>query len=127
MGEPGDTAKFQLPWFDGFDVTRYPGVIQPDGVQALIDLIETSPESVTIISIGAATKIARALELASHIAPKCRFVGMHGSIYLGYAGKRGTTPEANICCNEGWAEYIPIPSTDISVSAQWMKVAGLYT
>jgi len=88
--------RFQQPWLVDFDVTSYPGVIHADGVRALIEVVLSSPKPVTIISIGIAANIARALELEPRIAPKCRFVGMHGSLHLGYNGQSGAIAEANV-------------------------------
>ncbi len=96
IGNPKGSLNFQQPWLDGFDIDSYPGTIAPDGVQAMLDVIADSPEPVTVISIGVATNIARALERNPDIASKCCFVGMHGSIYLGYDGKPGAAPESNV-------------------------------
>ncbi len=96
IGNPEGSLNFQQPWLDGFDVDSYPGTIAPDGVQAILDVIAASPEPVTVISIGVATNIARALERDPDIASKCCFVGMHGSIHLGYGGEPGAVPESNV-------------------------------
>lgn len=96
IGHPEGSLNFQQPWLDGFDLDSYPGTIYPDGVQAMLDVIAASPQPVTVISIGVATNIARALEQNPEIASKCRFVGMHGSVHLGYGGAPGAVPEANV-------------------------------
>jgi inosine-uridine nucleoside N-ribohydrolase len=96
IGDPQGTLRFQEPWLAGYDPSTYPGVIHEQGVQAMIDTIMASPEPVTIIAIAVATNIARALQLEPRIAAKCRFVGMHGSIHLGYGGQPGAIPEANV-------------------------------
>ncbi len=96
VNNPEGAHKFQQPWLEGYDTAVYPGVIYPDGVQAMIDIILASPEPVTIIAIAVATNIARALEIEPRIAARCRFVGMHGSVYLGYDGQPGAVPEANV-------------------------------
>jgi inosine-uridine nucleoside N-ribohydrolase len=88
--------KFQEPWLVGYDIAAYPGTIHRDGVSAMVDLIMASPEPVTIVSIGIARNVARALEIEPRIAARCRFVGMHGSMYLGYGGQPGAAPEANV-------------------------------
>ncbi len=96
IGAPQGSLNFQAPWLEGWNVSAYPGVIHPDGVQAMLDVIADSPEPVTIISIGVATNIACALERDPAIAAKCRFVGMHGSVHLGYGGQPGAVPESNV-------------------------------
>ncbi len=96
IGNPAGALNFQQPWLNGFDVDSYPGRIYPDGIQAILDVIAASPQPVTVISIGVATNIARALERNPGIAAKCRFVGMHGSIHFGYGGAPGAVPESNV-------------------------------
>lgn len=95
MGNPKDSLNFQEPWIKDFDLDRYKGKLY-DGVDAIVDTIKNSKEPVTIISIGIATNIAKALEISPDIVKKSRFVGMHGSIYKGYGGKEGRDPEANV-------------------------------
>ncbi|MFZ6028582.1 MAG: nucleoside hydrolase [Chloroflexota bacterium] len=95
--EPGQgSQRFQHPWLAGFDVAAYPGVIHKNGVEAMIDVIRNASQPVTLVSIGITTNIARALELEPGIAPKCRFVGMQGSVHIGYGGQAGAVPEANV-------------------------------
>lgn len=96
LNNPLGGCKFQLPWMEDFDVADYPGHILDDGAKAMVELIMASPEPVTVLSIGVATNVARALELEPGIAAKSRFVGMHGSVHIGYGGEPGASPEANV-------------------------------
>ena len=96
LGHPNADNQYQVPWLEGYDVAAYPGVIRDDGVQAMVDLIMSSPEPVTIVSIGIARNIARALDIEPRLAAKCSFVGMHGSIFLGYGGQPGAVAETNV-------------------------------
>ncbi|MFO7586214.1 MAG: nucleoside hydrolase, partial [Anaerolineales bacterium] len=88
--------KFQRPWLEGFDIAAYPGQITDDGALAMVDVIMASSEPVTVISIAVATNIALALEIEPRIATKCRFVGMHGSVHVGYNGQPEAVPESNV-------------------------------
>jgi len=96
ISDPQGSLNFQQPWLEGFDISDYPGVIHPNGIQAMLDVITASPEPVTVISIGVATSIASALERDPLMAARCRFVGMHGSIHRGYNGQLGAVPESNV-------------------------------
>lgn len=96
LNDPEGGQKFQQPWLEGFDPGAYPGQILDDGAQAMVDVIMASPKPVTVIAIAVATNIARALEIEPRIASKCRFVGMHGSIYIGYDGQPGAVAETNV-------------------------------
>ena len=66
--EENDDAGRQAAWVKGYDLTKYPGKVREDGVQALIDTIMKSPEPVTLISIGPLPNIAAALEREPRIA-----------------------------------------------------------
>ena len=92
----GACNEFQAPWIDGYDLSSYPGAVHEDGVAAMIDVVRRSPDPVTIIAIGPLTNLKRALEIAPDIAPKCRLVGMHGSVDRGYGPDSPPTPEANV-------------------------------
>ena len=86
----------QAPWVEGYELDSYPGTIHEDGVGALIEAIMASPESVTLICIGPVPNIAAALEQEPRIAENARFVGMHGSVRLGYGGSRKVDAEYNV-------------------------------
>jgi len=95
-----DETGPQSSWVEDYEITRYPGVIRKDGVNALIETIMNSSEIVTLICIGPLTNIAAALEKEPKIATKARFVGMHGCLYkspLGYdGGNGGVVAEYNV-------------------------------
>jgi inosine-uridine nucleoside N-ribohydrolase len=86
----------QAAWIFDYDLKTYPGRIHRDGIQAMIDEIMQSPALVTIIAIGPLTNVALALEKEPKIATKARFIGMQGSIHLGYGGSRKISPEYNV-------------------------------
>ncbi len=90
------TGHRQDGWVKDFDLSKYPGKIYPDGVQAMIDTIMNSPEPITIISIGPLPNVAAALEREPNIAKKARFVGMQGSIRRGYGEKSKPQKEYNV-------------------------------
>jgi inosine-uridine nucleoside N-ribohydrolase len=96
IGNPDGSPNYQQPWLDGFDVAAYPGTIHADGISVLLAMVADSPQPVTIISIGVATNIAHALERDPAMAAKCCFVGMHGSINIGFGGQPGAVPESNV-------------------------------
>ena len=106
--------KFQEPWLSDFDPIQYEGKIINDGIGYFVDLIKGSEESIAIISIGAATNIAEALELEPSIAEKCRFVGMHGSFDIGYGGRPGAVAETNV--------RLDVPAFRKIISAKWQEI-----
>ena len=82
-----------------YALTNYPGTVHRDGVAAMTDLIMASPQPLTLICIGPLPTVQAALERKPEIARRARFVGMHGSVRVGYNG--GSTPAAewNVKCN----------------------------
>lgn len=96
LGPRGGSAhEYQKPWVVGFDLNDYQGTVHADGVQQLIDIIHASPVAVTIIAIGPTGNIAEALRRDPSIASKARYVGMQGSIDVGY-GEGPPVAEANV-------------------------------
>ncbi|MBM3333990.1 nucleoside hydrolase [Candidatus Sumerlaeota bacterium] len=86
----------QSDWIKGYDLKSYPGKVYPDGAQAIIDTIMQSPQRVTLICIGPVPNVAAALEREPKIAERARFVGMHGSVRLGYGGSKTVSAEYNV-------------------------------
>ncbi len=94
-----DSVGAQGPWVRDYDLARYPGRVQRDGVQALIDVVMKSPEPVTLICIGPVPNIKAALEREPAIARRARFVGMQGSVHRGYDGAAQPSAEYNVKCD----------------------------
>lgn len=86
----------QSKWIEGYTLKDYPGKVYPDGVQALIDIVMASPEPVTLICVGPLPNIAEALRREPRIAAKAKFVGMHGSVRLGYGRNPQPSAEWNV-------------------------------
>ena len=89
----------QAAWVKDYDLKQYPGKVYADGVQALIDTIMKSKKPVTLICIGPVPNIAEALKREPRIARRARFVGMHGSVRVGYDGQKPPAPEWNVKCD----------------------------
>ncbi|MCK4627656.1 MAG: nucleoside hydrolase [Sedimentisphaerales bacterium] len=86
----------QSDWIKGYDLKSYPGKVYKDGVQAIIDTIMQSPEPITLIAVGPLPNIAEALKREPRIAQRARFVGMHGSVRVGYGGRKKISAEYNV-------------------------------
>jgi len=91
-----DKATRQEPWVAGYDLSTYPGTVYEDGIDGLIQTIMDSPEPITLVCIGPVPNIGAALKREPKIAQKARFVGMHGSIRLGYGGSEKVSAECNV-------------------------------
>jgi len=94
VGVQGDGGQAQ--WIRGYNLQAYPGKVYSDGVQALIDFIMKSDKSVILIAIGPAPNIGEALRREPRIAEKGRFVGMYGSVRIGYGGAKTPAAEWNV-------------------------------
>lgn len=91
-----DAPGQQSSWLGNYTIDEYPGEVFEDGVQAIIDTIVASPVPVDLLCLGPVPNIAEALRRQPSIARNARFVGMHGSIYKGYAGSTSPTAEYNV-------------------------------
>ncbi len=92
----GDAPGPQSGWVGDFTLGDYGGPVRRDAAQAIVDTIMRSDATVTIISTGPATLAAAALALEPRIAAKARFVGMDGSIRVGYGGAPKPDIEYNV-------------------------------
>jgi inosine-uridine nucleoside N-ribohydrolase len=86
----------QAEWVKDYDLDSYPGKVHRDGVQAIIDTIMRSRESITVISIGPMPNVAAALQREPGIADRARLVGMYGSVRKGYGGSKDPSAEWNV-------------------------------
>jgi len=86
----------QSGWVKDYDLKTYPGKVHHDGVQAIIDTIMKSRRPVTIIAVGPVQNIAEALRREPRIARRARFIGMHGSVRVGYGNNPKISAEYNV-------------------------------
>jgi len=93
---PQKDSERQREWVKDYDLKKYRGKVHADGVQAIIDTILKSPQPITIIAVGPVQNIAEALKREPRIAQRARFVGMHGSVRVGYNNDPKITPEYNV-------------------------------
>jgi len=91
-----DGGGRQDEWIAGYDLSDYPGTVHEDGVQALIDTVLASEQPVTVLGLGPAPNLREALERAPEIAERARFVGMYGSVRVGYGGSPSPEAEWNV-------------------------------
>ena len=87
---------WQYPWIKDYEISRYPGVIHENGMDFLCSTIIESPEPLTLIAIAPLGTVAGALKLNPSITENARFVGMHGSIRIGYDGSDSPHREYNV-------------------------------
>jgi inosine-uridine nucleoside N-ribohydrolase len=107
-----DGGDKQAAWIADYDLATYAGKVHQDGVQALIDMVEANP-GITILSIGPSSTVAAALERKPDLAGKAVFVGMQGSVRMGYGAGSKPCPEWNLKCD--------IPAAQKALLAPWRK------
>jgi inosine-uridine nucleoside N-ribohydrolase len=86
----------QAGWITNFTLGDYRGRVYKDGVQAMIDTILASKVPITLLAIGPMPNLAAALEREPKIAQRARFVGMDGSVRVGYGGSKKVDAEWNV-------------------------------
>jgi inosine-uridine nucleoside N-ribohydrolase len=107
-------SKTQAMWIEDYDLKSFPGTLHADGVEAMINVILSSPQPVTLISIGPLPNIAAALKREPRIAARCRFVSMHGSIHRQHEGKPDAIAEYNVKAD--------IPASKAVFTAPWQSM-----
>jgi len=97
IGIPLDESpRTHATWLGDYAQVDYPGRVIGDGIGALCDTVTTSADPITLICIGPLPNIAAALAREPKIADNCRFVGMHGSLRVGYQGVTKPMREYNV-------------------------------
>lgn len=83
-------------WIEDYELSKYPGSVHENGMEVLCSTIMDSPDPLTLIAIGPLGTVAGALKMNPNITENARFVGMHGSIRIGYQGAPSPHPEYNV-------------------------------
>ncbi len=112
-------------WVRDYNLNSYPGRVHTDGVGAMIDTIMTSPQPVTLICIGPMPNVAAALAREPRIAKRARFVGMDGSVRVGYGGSRTPEAEWNVKANPAASQKVLSAPWDITITP--LDTCGLVT
>jgi len=114
LGPGADGKTRQDQWTKDFRLDRYPGKVHKDGVQAIIDTVNASPQPITVVAVGPLQTLSAALKKEPGIASEACFVGMHGSVYKGYGGRDTPSAEYNVKRDAAAARRV--------LSAEWRKI-----
>jgi len=74
------------PWIKDYDISQYSGTVYKNGMEVICSTIMNSHDPITLIAIGPLGNVAGALKMNPNITENSRFVGMQGSIRIGYNG-----------------------------------------
>jgi inosine-uridine nucleoside N-ribohydrolase len=94
-----DHPNNQSQWVGNYQLDDYPGLVYEDGVGAFIRTIKASPDPVTVVAIGGVPTVSEAIKRDPSIVTNARFVGMQGSIRVGYGVHSKPVAEANVRAN----------------------------
>lgn len=123
--EPTDKQGRQSGWIGDYQLSQYPGKIYEDGIQALMQTIRKSPDPVTLVCTGPVPNIAAALRRETDFCRNARFVGMHGSVRLGYGGNPKPSAEWNVRAAPKALQAVFTAPWDVSVTP--LDTCGLIT
>lgn len=96
-------------------LNAHPCVID-DGVEAMIQTIMEAEDEVTVIGIGPFTNIAEAIRRRPEIVQRARFVGMCGSVRIGYRGSETASAEYNVFADIAAAQAVLSAAWDITIA-----------
>ena len=97
IGPPENRKKGkQYRWINDYELSQYPGSVHENGMEVLCSTIMDSTDPITLIAIGPLRTVAGALKINPHITENARFVGMQGSIRIGYQDTTSPLPEYNV-------------------------------
>ena len=96
-------------------LNAHPCVID-DGVEAMIQTIMEAEDQVTVIGIGPFTNIAKAIRRRPEIVQRARFVGMCGSVRIGYRGSETASAEYNVFADIAAAQAVLSAAWDITIA-----------
>jgi inosine-uridine nucleoside N-ribohydrolase len=123
-GEPRGEGPL-AEWVSHYQLQSYPGRVHEEGVGAIVDTIMKSPQPVTLICIGPMPNVAAALQREPQIAQRARFVGMDGSVRLGYDGAKTPAAEWNVKADVAAAKKGLSAPWDITITP--LDTCGLVT
>ena len=106
----------QDAWAMDYKLSSYPGKIHEDGVKALIDTVMKSSGRTKVVAVGPLPNIAAALDREPGIAEKAEFVGMHGSVRLGYGGSKTISAEYNVRADAEAAQKVFAAPWDMTIT-----------
>ena len=103
-------------WVEDYDLSKYPGKIYEDGVEAMVDTIMESPEPIKLIAIAPLPNVSAALEKQPKITENSEFVGMHGSLRIGYIGRDKPEREWNVYSMTEAAQKVFTADWDMTIT-----------
>lgn len=112
----GDRKGRQSEWVGDYSLSKYPGTVYEDGVDAIIKTINASPDPISLVCVGPVPNIAEALRRDPGIAKRARFVGMHGSVRRGYGNDREISAEYNVRANPKALQAVFAAPWDITIT-----------
>lgn len=125
IGTPeGGGAGPQYKWAEDYDLDNYPGEIHKDGVGAMIEMIRSSEEPITLFVVGPCPNIEEMLRRAPDTADRVKEVfAMSGSVHKGYGGS--ATPDAEYNVRDNVSASQAMYKADWKLTIAPLDTAGL--
>ncbi len=111
-----DKPGRQIAWAEDYDLARYPGGVNQDGVGAIIDTVASTTDAVTLIVIGPCPNIPKLLQRAPAIVNHVRVVAMSGSVDRGYGGAHAPDAEYNVRADIAAAQAMYRAGWDLTIT-----------
>lgn len=118
-----DSVGPQGAWAADYDLSKYPGTLYRDGVQAMIDMIMRAKRPITLVAVGPVPNLAEALRREPRIAKRARLIVMGGSIFRQYGDRPGRCPEYNVRHDAKAAQVAYMADWDVTMAP--LDTAGI--
>lgn len=117
FGKMNPADRYQGPWVRNYELSDYPGNVHEDGLQAVIDYLENTSETVTVIALGPVPSLSKIMNQRPDLAEKCDLYGMFGSFDRGYEDSPNPQPEYNVYANvKAFRDLMSAPWASITLT-----------
>eukprot|EP01113_Clastostelium_recurvatum_P048360 TRINITY_DN8788_c0_g2_i1.p1 TRINITY_DN8788_c0_g2~~TRINITY_DN8788_c0_g2_i1.p1 ORF type:complete len:358 (+),score=65.92 TRINITY_DN8788_c0_g2_i1:43-1074(+) len=112
-------------WAQDYDLATYPGKLYANGVQAALDIINNSSETITMVAIAPMGNFEAMLQAQPSVSTKVKIAAMSGSVYKCYGNSPGACAEYNVKENIQASQAVYSKSTSWPMTITPLDTCGI--